>query len=164
MEKFILINGLDNYAVSNYGNIKNVKTGRILTPQVNKQGYLTYTFYQHGIKKSLRIHRLVGFYFVPNPDNKPYINHKDGDKTNNHAENLEWCTAKENDHHARESGLKEQEKTVAATELISGETLVFKSVTEAGAVLGINTGTICKVLKGRRNQTHGYSFSYLQQI
>ena len=164
MEKFILINGLDNFAVSNHGNIKNVKTGRLLTPQLNKRGYLAYTFYQRGVKKNLRIHRLVGLYFVPNPDNKPYINHKDGDKTNNHAENLEWCTAKENDVHARKNKLKDQEKPILAQEISTGDTFSFKSVTEAGAILGINTGTIRKVLKGRRNQTHGYSFSYLQQI
>ena len=161
MEKYILINGLDHYAISNYGNIKNVKSGNILTSVLNKQGYLGYTFYQHGKKKSLRIHRLVALHFIPNPENKPYVNHKDGNKTNNHADNLEWCTVKENDNHARKNGLKDQEKPILAQEISTGDTFSFKSVTEAGAILGINTGTICKVLKGRRNKTHGYKFSYL---
>lgn len=161
MEKYIIINEFNNYAISNLGNIKNIKKGNILTPYLNANGYLTYTFCQDGIKKTFRIHRLVALYFIDNPNNLPYVNHKDGDKTNNKVENLEWCTAKENDNHARNTGLKNQEKPVIAEKVETKETLVFKSVTEAGAILGINTGTISKVLNGKRNQTHGYKFYFI---
>ena len=161
MEKYIVINEFDNYAISNLGNIKNIKKGNILTPYLNLNGYLSYTFCQNGVKKTFRVHRLVALYFIDNPNNLPYVNHKDGDKTNNKVENLEWCTAKENDAHARRTGLKNQEKPIIAKNIETNETLAFKSVTEAGAFLGINKGTICKVLKGKRNQTHGYKFYYI---
>lgn len=161
MEKYIIINEFDNYAVSNYGNIKNVKKGNLLTPCLNKGGYLTCTLCRNGVKKTFRIHRLVALYFIENPNNLPYVNHKDGNKTNNKVVNLEWCTAKENDEHARKTGLKQQEKPVIAENLNTKETFAFKSVTEAGAILGINKGTISKVLKGKRNQTHGYKFYFI---
>ena len=161
MEKYIVINEFDNYAISNLGNIKNIKKGNILTPYLNTNGYLTYTFCQNGVKKTFRLHRLVALYFIDNPNNLPYVNHKDGDKTNNKVENLEWCTAKENDTHARSSGLKNQEKPIIAKNIETNETLTFKSVTEAGAFLGINKGTISKVLNGKRNQTHGYKFYFI---
>jgi hypothetical protein len=161
MEKYIIINEFDNYGISNLGNIKNIKNGKFLTPFLNKNGYLTYTFCQNGVKKTFRIHRLVALYFIPNPNNLPYVNHMDGDKTNNRVENLEWCTAKENDNHARKTGLKNQEKPIIAENIETKEIITFKSVTEAGAILGINKGTISKVLKGKRNQTHGYKFYFI---
>lgn len=161
MEKYIVIENFNNYGVSNLGNIKNLKTGKVLKPSLQKNGYLTYTFCQNRIRKTFRIHRLVALYFIDNPNNLPYVNHKDGDKTNNKVDNLEWCTAKENDDHARRTGLKVQEKPVIAENIISGETLTFKSVTEAGAFLGINKGTISKVLHGKRDQTHNYKFRFI---
>ena len=161
MEKFIIIEQFDNYAVSNYGRIKNVKNGKILTPFKNHDGYMTYTFCQNRVKKTFRIHRLVAFYFIDNPDTKPYVNHKDGNKVNNNVANLEWCTAQENQAHARSTGLINQEKPVKATNILTGEEIPFKSVSEAGAFLGINKGTIYKVLSGKRNKTHDYSFTYI---
>lgn len=161
MEKFCIIETFNNYAISNFGRIKNVKNGKILTPITNKQGYLEYTFCQNKIKKTFRIHRLVALYFIENPQNKPYVNHIDGDKTNNNVDNLEWCTAKENDEHARITGLKAQEKPILAINIITGEQICFKSVRECGGILGINAGTITKILKRKRNQTHNYTFKYL---
>lgn len=161
MEKFIIIEQFNNYAVSNFGRIKNVKNNKIMTLTKNKYGYMQYTFCQNNIKKTLRIHRLVALYFIDNPQNKPYVNHKDGNKENNNVENLEWCTAKENNVHARQSGLINQEKPILAENIITGERITFKSVSEASALLGINKGTISKVLHGKRNKTHNYKFTYI---
>ena len=161
MEIYTLINNFENYAISNYGNIKNVKKGVILKPNKNKNGYLQYTFCQNRIKNTFRIHRLVGLYFVQNPNNKPYINHKNGIKTDNHYENLEWCTAKENDTHARLNGLKIQNKPIMAENVLTGSKKVFSSVSEAGAILGINKGTISKVLHNKRNKVHDYKFYFI---
>jgi len=161
MEKFVLINGFDNYAVSNYGKIKNVKNGNFLTPTKNNQGYLRYVFCQNGIKKGFNIHRLVALYFIPNPSGLPYVNHIDGDKTNNNVSNLEWCTAKQNDAHARENGLKVQNKPIKTTHIETGKIFIFNSVGEASSILNINKGTIHKVLSKKRNKTHGYTFEYI---
>jgi len=161
MEKFVLIPGMDNYAVSNAGNVINVKTKRVLKQEVTKGGYLSVSVCQNNMKKTLRVHRLVGLCFVSNPDNKPYINHKDGNKKNNCASNLEWVTAKENDTHARETGLKHENKPIEAIDLGTGERFQFYSISEAGAFLGINKGTISKVLAGKRTKVHGYEFRYI---
>lgn len=162
MEKYCVINGFDNYAISNYGNIKNIKNNKILTPYINEHGYKEYHFCQNGIRKSFKIHRLVALYFVENVDKKPYVNHIDGDKLNNNAANLEWCTAKENDEHARRMGLKHENKPIVATHVTTHESIIFASVSEASGVLGINKGTIHKVLQKKRNKTHNYFFEYLK--
>src|SRR5215467_14906441 len=85
-------------AISSYGRLKSVNGGKVWKFHKNKGGYLTTSIYSPETKKSLSrsVHRLVAKYFIPNPENKPQVNHKDFDKTNNHVDNLEWCTCLEN--------------------------------------------------------------------
>lgn len=98
---FKVITGFPNYQVSNKGEIVNTKTGKFLKPQISR-GYLTIQFYvSKGKPKKFRIHRLVARAFIPNPLGLLEVNHKDGNKTNNSVDNLEWVTAKENDQHAK---------------------------------------------------------------
>lgn len=82
------------YEVSNMGRVRN-HDGLILTP-IERRGYLCLNFCVNGVRKDMKIHRLVAEAFIPNPDELPFINHKDEDKHNNQADNLEWCTAKYN--------------------------------------------------------------------
>lgn len=79
---------------------------REMTYTLNNRGYLTVVIR----KKTHMLHRLVAQAFIPNPEGKPFVNHKDGNKLNNRADNLEWCTARENNLHARETGLHRQAK------------------------------------------------------
>lgn len=164
MERYVLINGFDNYAISDVGNVRNVKRGRNVALVERNSGYLVCSLCQNGIKKTFSVHRLVAIHFIKNPNNLPCVNHKDGNKKNNCVSNLEWCTAKENDTHARTTGLKDQNKPIVALDTDNGNSFVFSSLSEAGAILGINKGTICKVLKGKRKQVHGFTFYYLTDI
>jgi hypothetical protein len=84
------------YQVSIDGEVKNVKTGRILRPCKSHKGYLLTYLYKDGKGKGYSVHRLVARAWIPNPDNLPQVNHINEDKTDNRVENLEWVTAKEN--------------------------------------------------------------------
>jgi hypothetical protein len=90
------------YEVSNLGRIR--RAGRILSP-FNNGRYLQIRFWSNNQPKTHLVHRLVATCFVANPCRLPQVNHKDGDKLNNSATNLEWCTAKQNVQHAHRSGL-----------------------------------------------------------
>jgi len=86
----------DLYEISDFGNVRNCKTGRILKGSERKNGYLCVHFYVNGKNKFYLIHRLVALTFLENPENKPSVDHIDRNKQNNRLENLKWCTNSEN--------------------------------------------------------------------
>lgn len=101
------------YEVSNFGRVRShhnnrwskIKDYKILKLQINGPGYPYIILHKDKQLKMVRIHRLVAEYFVPNPDNKPIVNHIDANKTNNYYKNLEWVTDQENRDHASKLGL-----------------------------------------------------------
>jgi hypothetical protein len=92
--------GYPLYAVGPLGQVFNLKTGKHLKIGLDRDGYPRVAIYNENGSKTIRVHRLVAEAFIPNPDNKPVVNHKDGIKTNNKTYNLEWTTQKENYRHA----------------------------------------------------------------
>jgi len=103
-----------NYAASSNGSIKNIKTNRILKQELTKDGYLKVTLYKNGKGYTKKTHRFIALTFIANIFDKPQINHIDGKKINNHTENLEWVTAKENMAHAIKNGLYTSESAKKA--------------------------------------------------
>lgn len=97
-----LIKGFENYAITTDGCVINIKKGISKTPTSNKmgRGYLYVDLYNNGKHKRFFVHRLVAEAFIENPNNKPFVNHKDGNPKNNNVENLEWVTPLENVEHA----------------------------------------------------------------
>lgn len=103
------------YEVSNCGRIKSLVAWngheyyhrkKIMKQSRTTTGYKKVELYKDGKRKSHKVHRLVAIAFIPNPKNKPHINHIDGNTVNNSVDNLEWCTPKENVDHALATGLK----------------------------------------------------------
>ena len=103
LEKIKDIKGYEGlYQVSSWGKVISVKTNKVLSPEINSKGYLRVDLYDStGKKKHYKVHRLVAEAFIPNPENKPQINHIDGNTQNNSITNLEWCTSSENMNHAK---------------------------------------------------------------
>ena len=96
MEEFVDIYGFSGYEVSNYGKIKNKKTGKILKENPNEKGYMKVNLMKDNRSYTRRVHKLVCEHFNPNPGHKPKVDHEDCNKSNNRADNLRWCTHQEN--------------------------------------------------------------------
>lgn len=155
--------------VSDMGRVRsNMRDGRILKATPDNKGYMRLHVTIKRQRRSYKVHRLVAEAFIPNPENKPQVNHIDGDKTNNAASNLEWATNKENAHHAWNNGLWENVYLGSLKENESRKkpVIAYKDgiATEYGSVAdaerAIGSRHITDVLKGKRKQAKGYTFAY----
>lgn len=153
-EQWRPVKGHEAYEVSNQGIVRNAVRGNVRRLTPNEKGYLRVQL--NG--KWLRVHRLVAIAFVPNPENKPQVNHIDGDKTNNRADNLEWVTNLENAAHAISHGLYPDNAMPRAIE-IGG--VVYPSIAEAARQLGISDKRMYEKLypSGRIN---GHTFEEIE--
>lgn len=120
--------GYENYyEVSNLGRVRRIKAahgtqiGRILNGMLDSDGYLNVCLTANKNQKWFLVHRLVAQAFLPNPENKPTVNHIDGNKQNNSVSNLEWCTQKENIAHAWRTGLCSEESRKKMSESHRGK-------------------------------------------
>lgn len=169
------------YEVSNFGRVKSlerkinklwngkeitlINKGRIKNICVDSDGYCVVGFCVNGKSKTLKLHRIISHSFIPNPDNKPQVNHKDGIKTNNSIENLEWCTNKENIRHSFDK-LNKYEKGYKIGNLnpvpvlqytVDGKFVKeYKTRAEAARVIGKNQSDICKSVKSETKTVGGF--------
>lgn len=149
------------YSCSNLGRVRNDKHNRILNGTINNKGYMRYDLCINGKRVAVSGHRLIALTFIPNTTRKPYINHIDGDKTNNCVSNLEWCTAKENTQHAILKLNKANGGWNKKPVVCINTGAVYNSVLEAGLKLGIKDSLIARVCKQERKTTHGLRFKYI---
>jgi hypothetical protein len=166
------------YEVSNMGRVKSIartritKGGgitnvneRILKQQIDKFGYCKVGLCKDGKHYYFKAHRLVAIAFIPNYENKPEINHKDGNKENNCVSNLEWNTSIENKRHAYETGLNGGEhiknrKQVNQYDLHNNFITTFPSISEAERKTGIRQSSIWMCCNFRYKTAGGYIWKY----
>ena len=177
MEIWKAIDGTKGFIeVSNEGRVRSLLSGtpRIIKTSTDQKGYHRIRVTIERDKKGFKLHREVAKAFIPNLDNKPQVNHKDGNKNNNSVANLEWVTNKENTHHAIKNGLwnsvyeasrkeNERRKKPVIAYRINGEfpcTRYYESISEAERSIG--SRHIVDVLKGRRTHVKGWAFQYAQ--
>lgn len=177
------IKNSNTYEASTLGHIRNKKTGYILRPRVSEWGYEQIGLYENGKHSFRYVHKLIAETFIPNPDNKPQVNHKDGNKTNNNVSNLEWVTYSENNKHAYDTGLKKSSDKVrewarkmgtdpktrqAAYDrhpnikiVETGE--VFESNIGVAKRLGCMEQNVWECVHGRRKTCKGYHLEYTDE-
>lgn len=150
------------YEVNRLGEIRRIKTGRILKGYQGRDGYQRVSLTTNGITKPFLLHRLIASAFIPNPMNYPCINHKDEDKSNNSLDNLEWCTHRYNlnygTHNARAN---ETRKKPISQYSRNGEFIRnWDSVTDIHRETGIDMGHITACCRGTRKTAGNYRWKY----
>lgn len=138
----------------------------LLSQRLDMKGYLRVYLNDNGKTKFVPIHRLVAQAFIPNPENKPQVNHIDGNKQNNNVKNLEWCTNSENQKHAYRLGLNyvtgragRPKISVIQKDLYSNKIInTFNSLKDAQRATGIQFTNIRKVLNGERHSAGGFAW------
>lgn len=162
------------YQISNFGNVRRLDTkilfkgtlsirkGREIKTTLNSDKYPTVVLCWKSLRKTHSVHRLVAMGFIPNPENLPQVNHKDGNKQHNHFNNLEWISPGGNQRHAYEMGLKSHSensgmakltdedviaiKILLKKERVGSDNSVYKQIGEA---FGVTPTTIKWIDKGR---------------
>ena len=157
MSEWKTIEGYSDYEISNKGEVRSFKFGkiRILKQSMSGYGYLKVMLCNNGEKKQLRVHQLVLETFIgPCPDGKE-CNHQNGIKSENQLSNLEWVTSSENIQHAVQTGLKFQKPVQQFT--LDGQFIAeYKSQNEAFRQTGVHQGNISSCCNGQRKNTGGF--------
>lgn len=152
------------YEVSNLGEVRNTLTGKHLSKAIHER-YIKAYLYKDRVRKCYMLHRLVAEAFVQNPDNKPQVNHIDGNRYNNRSDNLEWCTQAENIKHSFVIGLREHNKAClleathkSVNQYSKSGVLIntWYSMSEAARHLGISVSSISFCCSGRTRSAGGY--------
>lgn len=149
------------YYVDETGNVYNSKM-KCLKTRPHKDGYLQIAFWINNKVKMYLVHRLVASVFIENNENKPYINHKNGIKTDNRVSNLEWVTPTENAKHAYTTGLKSGNhgfKNGYSNIVLNQETGIFYTVSEAAKIANVNRSTMSKWLNNKRKNNSHFKYA-----
>lgn len=163
-DNFKVVNGYEDYLINSKGEVYSIKNNIYLHTYLSTSGYKDVMLYRDGIGKRFTVHRLIAKHFIGNPQKLRAVNHLDGNKLNNHIDNLEWCSHSMNSKHAWSSGLMENTRKVNSIPKSASlnamwnknkikvkhlETgIIFNSITEASEYLKVDLSKMAKMLKG----------------
>lgn len=158
----------NNYLIFEDGRIYSKRFDKFLTPKKNWDGYERLQIWQNNKCTIIGWHRIIAETFIDNPDNKPFVNHKNGIKNDNRVENLEWCTQQENIIHAWETGLSKLHSNKQVDMLsLSGEYIKsFNSITEASIETNCHLSAIAKLCRNNdiKHRVGNYKWRYSENI
>lgn len=159
VEQWKIILGLEKYEISSHGRVRNTTNGRILRGSIDSRGYRRYDLSISGERIVCSGHVLVANAFIPKCEGKPLVNHKDGDRLNNHVSNLEWCTYSENIIHGiyvLDHPTTQNKRRVRCVE--TG--VIYDSVLSAAKLNNIADSNIVGCCKGTRKTAKGLHWEY----
>ena len=157
------------YQISSKGRVKqlaytdakgNKRKEKIMQNKSDKDGYQFIALTKNYKRNYFKIHRLVAYMFIPNPENKTQVNHIDEDKLNNNIGNLEWSTPKENNNHGTRN--KRIAKKLCKPVYCITNNTTYESALQAAEKLQLHHSNITSCCKGKYKSTGGYQFKYLQ--
>lgn len=159
MDKYYKIKGYEDYYITKSGKIFSTLTNKELKFDKSSHGYCRVKLMDRRLGKfiALQVHRIVATQFIPNPNNLPEVNHKDGNKSNNSIYNLEWCTSEYNHRHAKETGLYKIEEDNPRAKLTKQQVLQIhrdwetcKSKTALAKKYHVSDALIGEIIRGVR--------------
>ena len=171
----------ENYSINELGEVRNDLTGTIKKPFLNKaNGYWTIDLWKDNKSTKVTIHRLLAEAFIPNPQNKQTVDHKDGNRQNNSLSNLRWASYSEQNSRFNTAGVRSQRVKVThypevrkkrggghEAWLEADAVIYFDRITDVAEYFGVTIGNISLLLKdgniGRRGKTRGYKFEYVDR-
>jgi predicted DNA-binding WGR domain protein len=164
-----------NYLVSNFGRVKSLRTNKILKQTTDRNGYLHVCLCTNNKRKNMMVHRLVALSYLPNPEDKPEVNHIDGNKENNRIDNLEWATSKENIDHAYKIGLrnndtiinngKRNSRKVYQLDINDNSTIrIWESASQVERELGFDRNGIIRCCKLINDTIGGFRWRYEETL
>lgn len=162
--KWKILKENENYSINEKGEIKNNITKKILSPSINKDsGYYQIDLWKNNKSRKYTLHRLVASNFIPNLENKPTVDHIDGNRLNNDISNLRWATYSEQNSRFNTFGVRSEKIKVIN---VNGEELIFNRIKDVAEHFNCNISNISQMLKkgtfGKRGKTRNYKFVYMK--
>ena len=166
------------YEINDIGAVRNKTNMSLLSSAVCNSGYLKVHLYKNNKCFNKYVHRLVAETFIPNLNNYPCVNHKDGNKLNNNVNNLEWCSYSKNNYHAYKHGLKtinentkeamkqngiKRRKAVIQYDINNNFICEWESIKQIHIALGYSMSNISRCCRGKQEFANGYKWAFKEK-